>query len=296
MDCFSGQCRKALALTLFVVLCPIAGHSQGLLAAEFGAGGNDSAAFVVGPGQHVVTVGVAGRNLAAAKLGGASVVPVRKVSDSASRLVVFELPKALGGSFRLASRAPSGGLLRTPGGTVGGRIEKRVEKISGKFLPFTLLQLGYDGPPPKPGTPLLDASGAVAAIAHEAIGEKGGYALPVEVLHRAMDAVRQGKLVKRAWLGLTLNPASGLPKITRTVPGSPADQAGLKAGDVLVEVGGLKIADYGDAVNAFFLLRPGKATRVKVKRGNAEKVLEMVPTLGAKANPGRSPRPRVVRE
>jgi len=70
----------------------------------------------------------------------------------------------------------------------------------------------------------------------------------------------------------------------------------LKAGDVLVEVGGLRIADYGDAVNAFFLLRPGKTTRVKVKRESAEKVLEMVPTLAAKSSPSRSPRPRVVRE
>jgi hypothetical protein len=293
MDCFSGRCRVALALIFAVVLCPGIGNAQDLLAAGFGGEANDSAAFVVGNGKHAVTVGVAGRNLALAKLGGGSAVPVRKVSDSASRLVVFEMPKPLGGSFRLASRAPSGGLLKTPGGAVGGRIEKRVEKISGKFLPFTLLKLGYDGPPPKPGTPLLDSSGAVAAIAHEAIGEKGGYALPVEVLHRAMDAVLQGKLVQRAWLGLTLNPASGLPKITRTVLGSPADQAGLKAGDVLVEVGGLKVADYGDAVNAFFLLRPGKATRVKVKRGGAEKLLELMPTLATKA---RSPRPRVVSE
>ena len=51
------------------------------------------------------------------------------------------------------------------------------------------------------------------------------------------------------------------------------------AGDVLVEVGGLKVADYGDAVNAFFLLRPGMQTRFKVKRGGAEKVMELTPAI-----------------
>jgi membrane-associated protease RseP (regulator of RpoE activity) len=279
MVCFSGQCRKALALIVFVVLCPVLVGAQGLLHAGFGGGGNDSTAFVVSRGKHVVTVGVAGRNLGAAKLAGVGEAPARKVVDPISRLVVFEMPAALKGGLRLASHAPVGGLLRTPGGNLGGRIEARVERVAGKFLPFTLLRLGYDGPPPKPGTPLLDAKGSVAAIAYEAVGAKGGYALPVEVLHRVLDAVHQGKDVQRAWLGLKLNPAAGQPKVTRTVNGSPANRAGLQVGDLLVEVGGRKVADYGDAVNAFFLLRPGKQTSVKVNRGGAEKVLKLVPAM-----------------
>ena len=279
MDCFSGQCLKALALIVLVALCPSLAGGQGLLKAGFGGGKNDATAFVIGNGRHAVTLAVAGRNLSAARLAGAPVVPVRKVTDPTSHLVVFEMPSPLKGAFKLASRAPAGGLLRTPDGAIGGRIQVRVKKVAGKFLPFTLLKLGYDGLPPEPGTPLLDSTGAVAAIAHEAVGAKGGYALPVEVLHRALDAVRTGKGVQRVWLGLILDPAAGLPKVKRTVDQSPANRAGLKAGDVLVEVGGLKVADYGDAVNAFFLLRPGMQTRFKVTRGGAEKVMELTPAI-----------------
>ncbi|MEP4078922.1 PDZ domain-containing protein [Haloferula sp.] len=279
MDCFSGQCFKALALILLVVFCPSVGSAQELLMAGFGGGKIDSASFVVGDGRHAVTVGVAGKSLGAAQLVGAPVAPVKKVSDPISRLVVFEMPSPLKGAFKLANRAPTGGLLRTPGGDLGGRILARVDRVSGKFLPFTLLQLGYDGNPPTPGTPLLDAKGSVAGIAYEAVGAKGGYALPVEVLQRVLAEVGQGKGVQRAWLGLKLNPASGQPRVTRTVNGSPANRAGLLAGDLLVEVGGVRVLDYGDAVNEFFLLRSGQPTQVRVKRGGAEKVLEMVPVM-----------------
>lgn len=279
MVCFPGQCREALALIVVVVSCPLATTAQDLLQASFGGGLGVSTAFVVGSGKHVVSVGVAGRNLAAARLSGLDVAPVRKVVDPVSRVVVFEMPASVEGGAPLASQAPAGGLLRTPGGALGARIEARVERIEGKFLPFTLLKLGYDGSPPEPGTPLLDAKGAVAAIAYEGVGAKGGYALPVEVLHRVLDEARQGKGVQRAWIGLILNPASGQPKVTRTVDGSPANRAGVQVGDLLVEVGGRKVVDYGDAVNAFFLLRPGEPTSVKVNRGGAEKMLDLVPAM-----------------
>lgn len=280
MRCFSGKCLRALALILIVGLCPGIGISQGLLDAGFGGASDESAAFLVAGGRHVVTVAVAGRNLGAARLVGAGVEPRGKMVDPVSRVVVFEMPSTMSGAFRIAGRTPAGGLLKTPDGKISGRIKARVEQVAGKFLPFTLIQLRYDGAPPKPGTPLLDAAGAVAAIAHEASGgNHGGYALPVEVMHRALEAARLGKGAQRAWLGLTLKPGQGVPQVTGTVAGSPANQAGVIVGDVLTEVGGLKVADYGDAVNAFFLLRPGKSTSVKLKRGGLEQVLQLVPTV-----------------
>ena len=280
MVCFSGQCLKALALTSLVALCPCVGNTQGLLDASFGRpAGIESTAFLVNGGRQVVTLGLAGRNLGAAQLVGGAVAPTSTLADPVSRVVVFEMPSAVAGAFQLAPQAPIGGLLRTPGGALGGRIEGRLEKIGGKYLPFTLLKLAYDGAPPKPGTPLLDAAGKVAAVAHEATGGKGGYAVPVEVLHRVLDAAEQGRGVERAWLGLKLHPGKNLPQVTQTVAGSPANRAGLQAGDVITEIGGLKVGDYGDAVNAFFLLRPDQPTSLKVKRGGAERVLELVPTM-----------------
>lgn len=282
MLCSSGQCLAAFWLALMAGCISLPASADGLLDVAFGEANGQSVAFLVREGQQAVTLGLAGRDLRAAKLSGLAADPSGKLVDPTSRLVIFEMPKRQSGAFRLASQAPHGGLLRTPDGRVGGRIVARVERVSGKFLPFTLLKLQFDGGPPKPGTPLLEASGAVAAVAHESIGSHQGFALPVEVVHRALDAALQGKEVQRAWLGVILDPGKDLPQVTRTVEGSPAKQAGLLPGDVLLEIGELKVADYGDAVNAFFLLRPGNPTRVRVKREGGERVLELVPAIAVR--------------
>jgi hypothetical protein len=53
--------------------------------------------------------------------------------------------------------------------------------------------------------------------------------------------------------------------------------AGVKTGDVLLQVGPRRLGEYADAVNAFFFLRPGVATPVKLKRGDQEVVVSLTP-------------------
>lgn len=53
------------------------------------------------------------------------------------------------------------------------------------------------------------------------------------------------KLKNRGWLGIEMDHTHGASemKITRVVPGSPADAVGFAVGDVLVSVNGVKFAD-----------------------------------------------------
>ena len=65
-------------------------------------------------------------------------------------------------------------------------------------------------------------------------------------------------------LGIT-DPAGGI-VLTGVVPSSPAETAGLTAGDVLLAVDGVRITSMSDLVMALRAHRPGDTTTVSVQR------------------------------
>jgi S1-C subfamily serine protease len=48
-------------------------------------------------------------------------------------------------------------------------------------------------------------------------------------------------------------------------------------GEVLLEVGSRRLVDYADAVNAFYFLRPGVVTAVRLRRGKQEFGVSLTP-------------------
>jgi S1-C subfamily serine protease len=66
-------------------------------------------------------------------------------------------------------------------------------------------------------------------------------------------------------------------RISGTTPGSPAEMAGLQAGDVIVKVAGTDIETLKDFANALNALPPGaKVTVIYQRNGVSEKVEVMV--------------------
>ena len=240
--------------------------AQGVLEARFGS--TKAAAFVVEGESRAVSVAVAGLDPTKGRLSETSPLAV----DPVSRLVVFPVK---GGEGLALGVAPSIGSKVTAGG-VELTVESRVKQVRGSYLPFTLLRLKHGGAAPLPGTPLLDSSGKVVGLVHEPAGGQRIYALPSEVIQRILVGASEGQ-VARAWLGVVLNPQSSAPRVVRVVDGSPAAEAGLAGGDLLLEVGGHPVADYGDAVNAFFLLRVGESVNVKVRRNGKLVVGRLTP-------------------
>jgi S1-C subfamily serine protease len=69
-------------------------------------------------------------------------------------------------------------------------------------------------------------------------------------------------------------------RLSGVTPGSPADKAGVKAGDVVVQFGDKAVTDlysYTDALNAH---KPGDVVTVVVKRGDAAERVSLTVTLG----------------
>jgi len=104
--------------------------------------------------------------------------------------------------------------------------------------------------PGNSGGALADSTGAVVGVNTAVAGIGLGFAVPINATTREIIATLMSHgVVQRAWLGIagsqqrlppalrrTLGQDRGL-RIAQLVVGSPADQAGLRAGDIVVSVG-----------------------------------------------------------
>lgn len=104
------------------------------------------------------------------------------------------------------------------------------------------------------------------------------------------------------WLGVYLAMDREHAVVTEVVPGSPAQKAGLRAGDVIRAMGATKIASADDLIAAVGAASPGDQVRLDVLRnGKAEKVVvklgsrpdenEVAESQPAPAKPSRGVRP-----
>lgn len=86
---------------------------------------------------------------------------------------------------------------------------------------------------------------ALAAIGSPAGAGDKGYRCPLDT-QTCLDRMVE-KLKGSGWLGIHYDEQpSREPKVTKVVPGSPAEEAGLLAGDALVSVNGAKYAENTD--------------------------------------------------
>ena len=146
--------------------------------------------------------------------------------------------------------------------------------------------------PGNSGGPLVNMKGEVIGINTAVVrgGSGIGFAIPSSLArHIAGELVASGSVV-RGWLGVGLVPltpdlvaSSGVKDAAGVVveqvqPDSPAARAGLKAGDVVLEWNGKKIADAGDLARAIGLAKPGDQATVVVWRERASKRFDV--TLG----------------
>lgn len=273
------RCLLALVGTLLVSASAVcAGTSWEALFPGSGAG-TRSAAFPVGDGRYFIAVALSGMQAGEGRLRASGRdIPAEVFVDPVSRLVVFRISgppeHALPLARSFGSRANAAVSVKGGG---SAKSEAWIKAINGKMLPLALLKISYSGAVPQAGTPLVDVSGAVVAVAHQSVDGGSGYALPVEVVKRVLEDVQDKGKICRAWIGLKLRPEAKLPQVTSVQENSPANRAGIREGDVLLQVGPRPTADYADAVNAFFFLRPGVPVSVRLKRGDAELSLSLTP-------------------
>jgi putative serine protease PepD len=157
--------------------------------------------------------------------------------------------------------------------------------------------------PGNSGGPLLNGGGQVigvnSAIATLSGGEAAaggsiglGFSIPVnQVKITAEQIIRTGRSTKPV-IGVTLDLSYGGPGVRlRTtssgegagvVPGGPADQAGLRPGEVILEVDGRTVSGADEFIVALRSKQPGDTVTLTVSRGNDE--VDVVVTLAGETS------------
>ncbi len=161
--------------------------------------------------------------------------------------------------------------------------------------------------PGNSGGALADLDGNViginTAIATPTGGNVGlGFAIPIDMAKSIMDQLISKGKVSRGYMGLTpqdidqdlakalkLSSTSGV-LISEVVPGSPADRAGLKTGDVVTAFNGTKVEDSNQFRRLVAQAGPGSTATVTVLRDGQTldlkvSLAERPSETGAKAAP-----------
>jgi putative serine protease PepD len=130
--------------------------------------------------------------------------------------------------------------------------------------------------PGNSGGPLLNGAGQVIGVNSQiATGGNGnanvgiGFAIPIETATQELPTLERGGTVQHAFLGLATTTGRGGARVESVDPGSPADRAGLRAGDVIVSVGGKPIADPDGLVRAIDARKPGQTAALVYIRDGA---------------------------
>jgi len=142
------------------------------------------------------------------------------------------------------------------------------------------------------GGPAFDAHGNVIGVNTAIYSPSGGsigigFAIPSEVAKDVVAALKEKGSVSRGWIGVKIQNVTqeiadsmGLKSmkgalIAQPQKGAPAEEAGLKAGDVIVGVNGEKIETPRDLARRIAALGPGKTVDLTFLRSGAEKSVKL---------------------
>jgi serine protease Do len=217
-------------------------------------------------------------DLALLKVDADRVLPTLSFGDS-DKSKVGEWVMAIGNPFGL-DHSVTVGIISAKGRVIG----------SGPFDDF--LQTDASINPGNSGGPLLNMDGEVVGInsAIVASGQGIGFAVPSSMAKKVIAQLKDNKKVSRGWIGVTIqdldaNTAKALDVkdakgalVASVLEGQPADKAGVKAGDVIVEVNGSGVDDSATLLRRIASLNPGDKTKLTVLRGGKKQTLTV--TLG----------------
>jgi serine protease DegQ len=155
--------------------------------------------------------------------------------------------------------------------------------------------------PGNSGGALVDVGGNLVGINTAIFSRSGGsmgigFAIPVSTAKMVLEQIVKNGSVTRGWIGVEVQeitppvaesfklPSTRGALIAGVLRGGPADKAGVKPGDVLVEIEGKPVADPTSMLNLIAALAPGNSARMKLKRQGKD--------MDSNITVGRRPKPQ----
>jgi S1-C subfamily serine protease len=172
------------------------------------------------------------------------------------------------------------GLDRTLTSGIVSALQRQIEAPDG-FSIDNVIQTDAPINPGNSGGPLLDATGKVIGINSQiATGGGGGngsvgiaFAVPINTAKTLLPRLESGGEVKPAYLGVSAAPAANRGGrrgvvIARVAAGGPAANAGLRPGDRIVAIGGLRVSSMSDVETVEEARIPGQVVGVRATRAH----------------------------
>ncbi len=221
-------------------------------------------------------------DLAVIKIENTGDLPVIEFGDS-DAVMVGDWVLAIGNPFRLTSTVTAG---------IVSALGRQVNIIEDHFGIEDFIQTDAAINPGNSGGALVNLRGQLIGISTAIATEGGsyegyGFAVPVNLMDRvARDLIAYGE-VKRGFLGVTIQEIGsaearrlGLSRVNgvyldEVQQGGAADRAGLKKGDVLLAIGGLRVDAPNELQRTVARYRPGDRLAVEVWRRGVRRHYEV---------------------
>lgn len=183
------------------------------------------------------------------------------------------------------------------------------------YVPFIQTDVAIN--PGNSGGPLFNLDGEVVGINSQIYSRTGGFmglsfAIPIEVAMNVADQLRETGKVSRGWLGVLIQDVTrelaesfGMDQprgalVARVIPESPADKAGIRVGDIIVEFNGRRVirssalppmvgASPVEKLSEIVVLRNGERVSMRVNIGE-------LPEEELAAASGESQQPELVED
>lgn len=206
-------------------------------------------------------------------------LPYMQLADS-DKIEVGDVTLAIGNPFGVGQTVTSG-IISATGRAMGMGLD---------YEDFIQTDAAIN--PGNSGGALIDAQGRLIGINTAILSRTGGnngigFAVPVNLAKNVMEQLIESGRVVRGFLGVniqTMSPALARQfelkdtkgaLVSEVNPGSPADKAGVKSGDVIVEFNGKPVQDSRHLKLAVGATSPGTKAPLKVLRNGSTKELSV---------------------
>ncbi|MBX9847388.1 MAG: trypsin-like peptidase domain-containing protein [Xanthobacteraceae bacterium] len=223
-------------------------------------------------------------DLAVLRIAGARRLPPPLAIGTSADLKVGQSAFAIGNPFGLDQSLTSG---------IISALKRRLPTSSGREI-SNVIQTDAAINPGNSGGPLLDSAGRVIGVTTAIYSPSGanagiGFAVPVDIVNRVVPELISRGRVPTPGIGLVAASEAAATRmgvegvvVVRTVPGSPAERAGLRGvdtnsgalGDLIVEVNGKPVHRLSDLTDLLEEVGVGKTVRLSVRRNGQTRTIE----------------------
>lgn len=199
-------------------------------------------------------------------------------SDKPFEYVEFATKESRVGDWVVAVGNPFG---------LGGTVTAGILSARGRDIgsgPYDFIQIDAAVNRGNSGGPTFNLEGKVIGVNTAIYSPSGGnvgiaFAVPAATTLEVVEQLKKSGSVSRGWLGVKIQsvteemaPSLGLSEaqgalVSEVTPGGPAQKSGLRAGDAILSVNGVKIDNSRDLARKIAAYSPGRSVDVAVRRG-----------------------------